>query len=352
MEYKYFFSPQPINQKKNEYVDHFFDTLAKKVNVLNYGKKATSISGDYLRYSIRADVMILNWPEDILHLRFGILQLFASVIVFSFFKLKGGKLVWICHNKDSHKKQYKWLRKITRSFYTKMSDVIIVLSKDALNYFPGMKPKVYFLNHPVYLQPEIIKEDTTEAPIDVLIWGNINPYKGLTEFIESYKNHNQSFGVKIIGHANKDYLEKIKQKAAGLHIDIADKFLSSHELVYYFKNSKIILLPYNHSDTFSSGALIHSLCSNKIIIGAATGNFIDLSEWGACLVYKDFKNLFSMIESLLGDQALYSRELAKLRKGIKDYYDLNSWEHFVDTIVRIVNKDGQYTTTNKKNSLL
>ncbi|MEP7230451.1 MAG: glycosyltransferase [Ginsengibacter sp.] len=336
MAYKYFFNPQPITQRKNEYIDHFYDTLAKKVNLLNYGKKAISRSIDYLRYSIRADVMILNWPEDILHLRFGILQLFSSFIIITFFKIKGGKIVWICHNRESHKKNLKWLRKLTRSFYTKISDVIIVLSKDALDHFSEIKHKVHFLNHPVYLNPGIIKEDNTEAYIDVLIWGHISPYKGLNEFIEAYKKNNQSFGVKIIGHANKQYLEIIKQKADGLNIDIIDKFLTEKELVHYFNASKIIVLPYQNRDTFSSGALIHSLCSNKIIIGAAVGNFIDLHQYGACLVYEDLKNLFTIIDSLLENQRYYNEELTRLRWGIRDYYDSNSWEYFVDKVLNIV----------------
>lgn len=347
MEYKYFFSPQPITQRKNEYIDHFYDTLSRKVNLINYGKKAISRSVDYLRYSIQADVMILNWPEDILHLRFGILQLFSSIIVLTFFKLKGGKIVWICHNKDSHKKQYKWLRKITRSFYNKISDIIIVLSKDALSHFSDIKRKVYFLNHPVYLEPEIIKDDGTEASIDVFIWGNISPYKGLSEFIESYKSQNQSFGVKIIGHADKKYLEVIKQQATGVNIEIIDKFLSPEELVYYFKNSRIILLPYTTGDTFSSGALIHSLSSNKIIIGAAIGNFIDLNECGACLVYTDFTNLFSIIKPLLEDQFYYNQELTRLRKGIKNYYDSNSWERFIERVIHIIGKNDRCINTNE-----
>ncbi len=347
MEYKFFFSPQPITQRKNEYIDHFFDALSKKVNVINYEKKAISRSVDYARYSLRADVMILNWPEDILHLRFGILQLLFSIITITFFKLKGGKIVWICHNKDSHKKQFYWLRKITRSFYTKISDIIIVLSKDALDHFTKIKHKVYFLNHPVYLKPEIIKEDKTEAPIDVLIWGNISAYKGLNEFIESYKKHDQSFSVKIIGHADKKYLEIIKQSAKGLNIDITDKFLSEEELVYFFKNSKIILFPYQDGDTFSSGALIHSLCSNKIIVGAAVGNFIDLSRYGACLVYKDFKNLFTTIESLLENRIYYNQELIRLRKGIQDYYDLNSWDFFIERILQIISKKERFINTHR-----
>lgn len=345
--YKYFFSPQPTLEKKNEYIDNFFNTLAQKVNVINHGKKPASRSADFFKYMFRSDVMILNWPEDILHLRFGILQLFTSFMTLTLFKIKGGKIVWVCHNKDSHKKQYPGLRKITRSFYTKISNVIIVLSNDALNYFLKQKGKTHFLNHPVYSNPPLLKEHK-QVLFDVLIWGRIRPYKGLNGFIESYRKHNNLFNVNIIGYANKSDLEILNQNASGLNISITDKFISNDELAYYFQNSKIILLPYADSDTFSSGALIHSLSSNKIVIGPAIGNFIDLYKQGACLVYENFTNLFSIINSLLNNPSYYETELSKLRKGISNYYKMNSWENFVDEIVHIIGENKKTTENSNK----
>ncbi len=345
--YRYFFSPQP-SVEINEYIDNFFNTLAQKVEVINHGKKPASRSADFFKYMFRADVMILNWPEDILHLRFGVAQLFASFITLALFKLKGGKVVWVCHNKDSHNKKYKLLRKLTRSFYTKISDVIIVHSNDALSFFLKEKQKAYFLNHPVYLDPPLLAATNTANTSDVLIWGRINPYKGLHDFIESYKKHNNLFNVKIVGNANKSYFETISQAASGLHIDITSKFLSNEEIAFYFQNSKIILLPYADSDTFSSGALIHSLSSNKIVIGPAIGNFIDLNQKNACLVYENFTELFSLLNSLLKNQSYYDNELARLREGISEYYKLNTWEKFIDEIVNIAEGNNKLPESNKK----
>lgn len=346
-EYKYFFSPQP-SEVINEYIDNFFNTLARKVNVVNHKKRPGSRAGDFFKYIFKADIMILNWPEDILHLKFGILQLFASFTTLTLFKLKGGKIIWVCHNKDSHKKRYGRLRKITRSFYTKIADVIIVLSNDALNYFLEEKEKTYFLNHPIYSHPPLLVEDLGTPSYDVLIWGRISPYKGLDKFIESYREHKNLFNVNVIGQANQSYLEVINQKVTGLNIQITNKFISNEELGYYFKNSKIILLPYADSDTFSSGALIHSLSSNKIIIGPATGNFIDVQKQGACLVYENFTELFTIINGLLNNQSYYDAELLKLRSGILNYYKSNTWEHFIDKIIDISGKNKKTTETGKK----
>src|SRR5438094_6475050 len=132
---KYFFSPQPTIKKTNEYVDSFYESLSEKVDLINYGIPAGPRSVDFLKYSFGSDVMILNWPEDILHLRFGPLQTLLCYFTLSLYRLKGGKIVWICHNKNSHKRKHRFLSNLTRKFFTSISNYIIVHSQDALHYF-------------------------------------------------------------------------------------------------------------------------------------------------------------------------------------------------------------------------
>ena len=110
-------------------------------------------------------------------------------------------------------------------------------------------------------------------------------------------------------------------------------------------------MPYADSDTFSSGALIHSLSSNKIVIGPSLGNFLDLNKQGACLVYENFTDLFSIIRPLLADQSYYNAELTKLRKGISNYYKLNSWENFIDELLLIL-RENKTALSGKKMSWL
>ena len=345
--FNYFFSPQP-SAEINEYIDNFFNSLASKVKVINHGKQQSSRSADFFKYMFRADVMVLNWPEDILHLRFGVLQLFASFTILLAFKIKGGKIVWVCHNKDSHNKRYPFLRKITRSFYTTFSNEIIVHSGDALNYFLKEKSKTHFLNHPVYTDPPLLLNDDTEIKTDVLIWGRITLYKGIHEFIENYKRNAASFSVEIVGSANATYLQTLNEATASTYIHITNKFLSNTALAGYFIQSKIIVLPYADSDTFSSGALIHSLSSNKIIIGPAIGNFLDLKKAGACIVYENFDELFEKINSLLQNEGYYQTELKRLKKGIAEYYKFNTWDNFTDKLLEIVEENIQPATSDKK----
>ncbi|MCU7548274.1 hypothetical protein OCK74_04070 [Chitinophagaceae bacterium LB-8] len=336
--FSYFFSPQPTPKTTNEYIISFYEKLAERVTVVNYNKKPVSASLDIFRYVFKSDVMVLNWPEDIMHLRFGILQIIISFLGLVIFRIRGGKIVWVCHNRESHFKRFKLLRNFARKFFATQSQNIIVHSEDALKHFKRVRHKVIFMNHPVYEKFHQKTEVNDAETIDVLIWGNITPYKGLSAFIENYKKCNVSFGVTIIGKANKDYYKHLTELAAGSKVSIIDHFLSEEELYQYFQKSKIILLPYLDNDTFSSGSLIHSLNSSKVIIGPSLGNFIDLQKTGACLTYDDYQGLFNIVGELLSDDQKYKYKLKELQQGIERYYLSNTWDKFIDNLLLIVSE--------------
>ena len=332
---KYYFSPLPTQVKTNEYVNNFCERLVEKVNLINYGDKLRSRSLDYFVYSLKSDVAILNWPEDVIFLRYGLLQTILTCLTFIIYKIRGKKIIWICHNKKSHKQKREFLSKVMREFFTQVADNIIVHSKDAVNYFKQKEKDIYYLPHPVY---EITKRRPCNKTIgitDVLIWGNISRYKGLLEFLNYYKEGDFTFNVLIIGKADPGYFNELVKISEGTNVRIVDEFISEEDLADYFDCCKIIVLPYLDSDTFSSGALIHSLNSGKIVIGPNVGNFRDLNQLNACLTYSNLKNLFSTINDLLVDNNFYEETVAKTANGAELYYTTNSWPKFVDEIIAI-----------------
>ncbi len=302
----------------------------------NYNKRAFSRSIDFWRFSSSTDVMILNWPEDVIHLRFGIVQLFISIsAVFFFKKIYRGKLVWICHNLISHKKKIPFIQKLTRNFYINKSDFIIVHSKDALKQLEKLSDKAVYLPHPAYKRYNSNKLTGARTDTDVLIWGNILPHKGLDEFVKYYKEAKASFRVLVVGKGEKGYVNSLQDAAEGLNIEIRNEFLSDEELDINFRSSKIVLLPYSKNSA-TSGALIHSLYSGKIIIGRATGNFVDLHEAGACLIYSNYEDLFVLLSRLSTDPLFYEETLLQLQKGMSVYISCNTWDSFIDKLLMTI----------------
>lgn len=336
---KLFISPRPSYKSWNGYIANLADSLSGNMNVLNREPILVRRSIDLLRNFYKADVLLLNWPEDIPSLKFGLIQsvLFNFLVVLA--RLKGSKIIWVCHNRKSHHKEFPKFNQLNRAFFKKIAHKILVHSGDAQEHLAKEAQKVFYLPHPRYerLEPkQIVLPASLTTHSDVLIWGAIKPYKGLEKFIEEYRKSGSTFHTLIIGKAKPDYHHQLQSFAKGTNIRIENCFLNDDELSVLFSQTKIVLLPYLLSDTFSSGALIHSLNSHKIVIGPEIGNFIDLRAENACLTYTNYKHLFATISDLLSNEAQYDQTLQRLRKGMDHYYDNNSWDQFADKLCNVL----------------
>jgi glycosyltransferase involved in cell wall biosynthesis len=335
MSYRIFISPQVDACSANRYINYFFETLSKKAIVVNEGSKKVSRSLDMFKAVFKCDVMILHWAEDVITLRFGYLQALVSIFAVLLFKLKGGRVVWFCHNRASHFKTRQWAGRYLRRFFEHMASNVVVHSTDGLTEMRYSQKTVY-LPHPVYPENHSVEHDPSMPAIDILIWGNIFPYKGLDTFIDAYKVYDQTASVLIAGKGEAGYVAMLRKRAEGTNILIEDKFLNDEDLAKYFNQTRCIVLPYLPTDTFCSGALIHSLNANKILIGPSLGNFRDLNYIDACLLYTDYEDLFNTLGSLLNDPDLYETQLERSRKGIAAYSETNTWDVFIEDLLQVI----------------
>jgi beta-1,4-mannosyltransferase len=196
----YFFSPRPDHRVHNNYINNFYYHLTQKVEVINQHDKVMGRSTELIKYAPKTKVLVLNWPEDIVHLRFGWLQALIFNLGILLIKARGGKVVWVCHNKKSHATGNAWVSQLNRSFFMHIADKIIVHSRDAVTTLKKVRYKTIFLPHPRY---ERIKRTSvgSDNKQQALIWGNITPYKGLEAFIEDYKKWQAQMPVHIVGRA-------------------------------------------------------------------------------------------------------------------------------------------------------
>lgn len=334
---KVFISPRPSAESENAYIAQLSGSLSKTAVVLNGATKEVSRSMDLLRHGFGADVLILNWSEDIVNLRYGIFQsiLFNAGVLLA--RLRGSTILWVCHNRKSHHRKHPQLTRWNRTFFKAIAHTILVHSGDAKTHLSDVAPKVVHLPHPRYsrTQNNVSATLSTHPVAPVLIWGSISAYKGLDQFIERYKELGQKFETLIIGKAKPEYHKYLETLAAGTNIRIVNSFIDDKQLSALFEQTKIVLLPYLHTDTFSSGALIHSINSNKIVIGPEIGNFKDLQKENACLTYTDYNELFDTLNALLQNKEYYQKTLEMLQQGMNAYYDENSWDHFASRLQQI-----------------
>ncbi len=331
-----YFSPQPSPLIINEYILSFNDALRKHFIIINDQDKFRPAVIKEFFASFKVDYFILNWPEDIVTKKGGIIQLWLGFLSIYFLKLSGGKLVWICHNKTPHGDRYKGVRVRALNWYVKHADLILAHAKEAVVYLREVqhyKGELIYFPHPPYRGENSGSRQTPDLGADILIWGNINPYKGILEFIQEYKKRNCTYSVFIIGKCNNlGYFQQLTNASIGLPIRLQNSFPSDEQLKMCFEKTRMILLPYKEEKIYASGSLIHSLMSEKIIIGPKTGNFKDLQELGICFTYADYADMFQLLDKYLKDCNLYETTVSQVKKSIGLYRQQYSWNRLAETI--------------------
>ena len=155
---------------------------------------------------------------------------------------------------------------------------------------------------------------------EILIWGNILPYKGVLEFISSPAVRVAGLNVRIVGRCKDPGMAKDIEKAVA-ECDSAE-FVGSYsngseslrskiifenraadfdELASLVSSSKFVLFPYLPGSVSSSGVLMDTLAMGGNPVGPAVGAFADLSRENVCFVYGSEAE---MIEILVADEAV------------------------------------------------
>jgi beta-1,4-mannosyltransferase len=331
-----YFSPQPSPLISNDYILSFNDALRKHFTIVNDRDRFRPAVIKEFFASFKVDYFILNWPEDIVTKKGGIIQLWLGFLNIYLLKLAGGKLVWICHNRFPHGNRFKGIRVRALKWYIRHADLILTHAREATVFLKDkqhFKKDLIYFPHPVYTGEIGSADQRSEIQSDILIWGNITPYKGILEFIQEYKKRNCTYKVDIIGKCNSEiYFQQLKKVADGLPVHLKNTFLPDDQLKSAFENTRLILLPYNDETIFASGSLIHSLMSEKIIIGPASGNFKDLEDLGCCFTFSNYCSLFILLDRFLTDCDRYKTTVSHVKKSIDLYKQKYTWARMAEIL--------------------
>jgi len=315
----------------NPYIYNFIKSLEDPIDFLNRSKPSESGIFDFLRYINKINLLFLNWPEEIPDKKAGLIQTFLLWICIHYLKIRNVKIIYTLHNKKSHTNDKSLFKKALKKFIIRKADLILTHAKEGIEIAKKISKdpdvNVAFFYHPVlskiYIQPDL------EKKYDILIWGTIEPYKGIDKFI-SFINEQKLFEIKIL-IAGKIKDESYKQKILHIkhdNIDIIDKFISDNELSQFISISKAILFTYTESSILSSGVLMDSLRFAPLIIGPDFGSFKDLSQEGLIYTYSDYNELFKLLTKINGLKV----NISLIEKFIKD----NSWANFGKSLSKLL----------------
>lgn len=271
----------------NPYIADFIHALERNgIDIVNPPHKNPLFS--LLFPKERSDVYIFHWLENVPDYKHGFLQTLVAIFLLLKAKLKHQKIVWFLHNKQPHATHHRRAKNLLIGLLLRKADLIVTHATEGIELVRKLRPEAVsntvFLHHPT--KDRIGDRAASPAPqTDLLIWGNISPYKGVTEFLRFAAMHTQDLRIKVIGRCSSDNLYKELSQYADERITVENKSIPFQELEEEARNARFILIPYAAETVLSSGVLMDSLSLGARVIGPRIGSFYDYAQEPLINVY-------------------------------------------------------------------
>lgn len=303
----------------NPFINNLYDNLAEVADVQYvYGKNQQGLFHNLFK----SKVYIMNWPENVIFDRFGFLQIFVFLAFLYILLLRRVKFVWFFHNITPHEGHNMYSRYIY-GFMMRHSSLVVSLSKKGAEYLQG-KTKATIKYYPHPFKAEMRKPFIEQKKWDFYIWGGINKYKGIVEFLTYLKesgNHDK-YKILITGKCNDDAYDRQIRELLLPNIEYQNGYIDNDVLVRNMDSSRYVLFTYLANSVSSSGALMDSLEYGATVIGPHAGAFADSQEEGVCYTYKDYADILNIAD---GNNVIASSKVA-------DYIHQNTWKEFSENL--------------------
>ncbi len=313
-----------IKDFNNPYIQDFMDGLTDKVLFVNRTTPSNIGLFNIIPFLLKIDVVFLNWIEDLPEKKYGILQSGFLFFLLPFLKITGVRIFYTVHNKKSHRPDYHFIKQFIRKFCYIFADYLLVHSSEGLRLLnrPWLLKKTRYEPHP--FQDSSKETQYIKKQWDILIWGSVQPYKGIDLFLEFVKLNPQYFEktkILVAGKVNPPaYYDKLMNYQTSF-IVIRDNFLDETTLNEYIATSRIVLFTYNDASVLSSGALVHSISQQALIVGPNIAAFKDMKEKGIIEVYDHFEEISDKINIIKNNEADY-------KKRMLEFVSKNTWQIF------------------------
>lgn len=320
----------------NPFVRFQGESLGRHFRIVNAGKPSKIGIFDLIRYVRKTDILFLNWIEELPDKHRGIIQSLFFLLFLHIRSLFRIRIVWTLHNKKSHFKKHRHLKNMLFNQMLKKSDLIITHAEEGLEYVSGQTPSA-FIHHPVRLIEA--GEKIMESPgFDIIIWGNIAPYKGIDSFISFLDDKGilDQYRILIAGKISSEDLSRRIHSflSKSSNLVLMPEFLPEQDLMFYIKHSKIVLFTYHSASVLSSGALMDSLSQEATIFGPHTGAFEDLSRLDLVHTFENYEDLITKIDIHLASEF----DLDRQKERIAGFNNENTWENYANQIELLISK--------------
>ena len=280
--------------------------------------------------NFRVDIIHLHWLHPFLIGNSRVKTIVKSLLFISqllIVKIFGIKLVWTVHNLKNHENRYTELELLFSRILAQFADAIIAHCEAAKHDIQRVfnvrrKDKIVVIPHGSYsnvykntISQEEARNRLDLSPTDLtfLHLGQIRPYKGLLELIESFQKLDGSYTKLIIaGRPRPQLVEFLRKKAEGdSNIRLILRFIPDDELQIYMNAADVLVFPYR--DILTSGGVILAMSFGRAIIAPRLGCIPDVLGDSGGFLYDPAKE-----DGLLNAMNKASASRAKLR-GMGNY---------------------------------
>lgn len=313
----------------NPYINDFVSALSKSDSVSSVNGPSKNPLLSILPPKTWGDITIFNWFENIPHYKYGLLQAFFAVIYAIALRITGRKIIYILHNKKPHSPRFNHLCRWMMNFIIHVSNLIITHSEEGLDLlkekYPSAVRKAHFLHHPTKNRLYCCE---TEKKYDIILWGSIQRYKGIIEFL-NYIHSQKYFSPKIciVGRCSDKQLEKEIQALCNDQITFIPESIPFDKVGELINLSEFVLVPYNPETILSSAVLMDSLSFGAKVIGPNAGSFKDYASNASLRVYtyQTLSDLTDIYKSHLNDDVK--------TEDYATFLESNNWNHFIEKML-------------------
>jgi beta-1,4-mannosyltransferase len=320
----------------NPYQDllaHSVRAEGASVEFANYPQQAFALNR-IINGNPQANVLHLHWPDPLFGRLFwassrlpAFLRLWLLIADIALARARGRRIVWTLHNLISHESKDAVREAFACRMLARLSHRIIAHSQSAITqaeraYNTQFAHKAHVI--PMGNFDGIYADATpappprapgTDAPIQILFFGAVRPYKGLKRLLRAFTEvTDPRVRLTIAGRAmDAQYGESIAAIAAqDPRVDLQLRFIDVAEVSQLFAQADVVIIPFER--TLTSASLMLAMSLTRACILPEEARTFDIVNNDNALFFDSDAALIALLNNLnhatLHDKALAARRTA------------------------------------------
>lgn len=320
----------PDYRNNNSYQANLSNSLLEQGVKVNFSDSGIFNIMKNIKMYWKPDILHIHWPNQSMKSKnkfYTFLKSTSFICIIFLLRLSGIKIIWTVHNISEHDTKFKSTEMFFNTILAKLCNRLIVhctsAKNEVLKNYKGIEDNlIAIIPHGNYIRlykntltmsDSRRKLNISEDEIVFLYFGQIRPYKGIIELVNSFKrlNHDKSklliVGKPIDKQITMDILEDCKNTN---NIKNILEFIPDNDIQIYMNAADVVVLPYK--DILTSGALLLAMSFGKPVIAPNIGCITDiLDDKGGILYKKDDDELFEAMQSVLNIDKLSLVNMSK-----------------------------------------